>query len=121
MAMPKAKGLFHKAINQSGAFRGGILEKEDTRAIAEETLTQLGIEPVEVDSLQKIPFPILADASSRALKKVEEKMKADGKPVMGFGLSWGPSVDGEDLPYQTASDEALNLSKNIPLRICPFP
>ncbi len=24
-------------------------------------------------------------------------MKAEGKPVIGFGLSWGPSSDGEDL------------------------
>lgn len=117
MAMPKAKGLFHKAINQSGSFRGGILEKETTIDIAAETMSILGIQASEVDSLQSIPFSILAEASSKALKKVEDKMKASGKPVMGFGLNWGPSVDGEDLPFQTASEEALALSKDIPLLI----
>jgi len=117
MAMPKASGLFHKAINQSGAMRGGILEKEDTQAVAAETLSILGIDASQVDSLQNIPFSILADAGSKALKNVEEKMKADGKPIMGFGLGWGPSVDGEDLPFQTASEEALALSKDIPLMI----
>ncbi len=117
MAMPMAKGLFHKAINQSGSFRGGILEKETTRAIAAETMSILGLQASAVDSLQTIQFSVLAEASSKALKKVEEKMKAAGKPVFGFGLSWGPSVDGEDLPFQTASEEALALSKDIPLLI----
>ena len=117
MAMPKAEGLFHKAINQSGAIRGGILEKKDTQAIAAETLSILGISASQVDSLQSIPFSVLAEASSKALQNVAEKKKASGTPIMGFGLNWGPSVDGEDLPFQTASDEALALSKNIPLLI----
>lgn len=117
MAMPRAKGLFHKAINQSGSFRSGILEKEDTQAIASETLSILGIDASQVDSLQNIPFSVLADAGSKALKNIEEKMKEAGKPIMGFGLGWGPSVDGDDLPFQTSSDEALALSKEIPLLI----
>jgi len=70
-----------------------------------------------VDSLQSIPFEKLAAAGTSALQKVEEKMKAEGKPVMGFGLGWGPSVDGEDLPYQLFSKEAFALSKDIPLLI----
>lgn len=117
MAMPTAKGLFHKAINQSGAMRAGILEKDDTQTIAAETLSILGLDAARVDSLQNIPFDVLAAASSKAIKNIEEKMKAEGKPIMGFGLNWGPSVDGEDLPFQTASVEALSLSKNIPLMI----
>jgi len=117
MAMPKAKGLFHKAINQSGAFRTSILEKEDTQSIAAETLDILGLTADQADSLQKIPFPVLAEASGKALKIVEERFKAEGKPIMGFGLNWGPSRDGEDLPFQLHSDEALALSKEIPLLI----
>lgn len=117
MAMPKAKGLFHKAINQSGAFRTSILEKEDTQSIAAETLNILGLTADQADSLQKISFPVLAEASGKALKIVEERFKAEGKPIMGFGLNWGPSRDGEDLPFQLHSDEALALSKEIPLLI----
>ena len=44
-------------------------------------------------------------------------MKAAGKPAPGFGLSWGPSIDGEDLPYQLFSNEAFELSKDVPLMI----
>jgi len=43
MAMPKAKGLFYKAVNQSGAFRDPVLlEKETTQGIAAEVLHILG-------------------------------------------------------------------------------
>ena len=117
MAMPKAKGLFHKAINQSGSFRSAMLEKEDTQDIAKETIAILGLNGTNIDSIQNVPFEVLADASSKALGVVAEKMKAAGKPAIGFGLSWGPSRDGNDLPYQISSPEALALSKDIPLLI----
>lgn len=117
MAMPKAKGLFHKAVNQSGAFRSAMLEKEDTQQIGAEVMTALGLEANEVNQIQNIPFEVLSAAGSKALKIVEEKRTAAGKPSIGFGLNWGPSVDGEDLPYQVSSDEADALSKNVPLLI----
>lgn len=117
MAMPKAKGLFHKAINQSGAFRSAVLEKDVTQSITKEVLSVLGLNDSQADSLQKIPFAVLSEASSKALKTIADKRVAEGKPVIGFGLSWGPSLDGEDIPHQVASAEAYELSKNIPLMI----
>ncbi len=117
MAMPSAKGLFHKAINQSGAFRTAMLEKPDTQLITAEVLKALGLQPSQADSLQRIPFAVLSAAGKKALTVVAAKMKADGKPVIGFGLSWGPSRDGEILPYQLFSDEAFALSKDVPLLI----
>jgi para-nitrobenzyl esterase len=117
MAMPAAKGLFHKAVNESGSFRTAMLEKTETQAIAAEVMKNLKINGNEVDSLQKIPFAQLAAAGKKALKTVADEMKAAGKPVVGFGLSWGPSRDGEVLPYQLFSPEAFEISKNIPLLI----
>ncbi|MBL7817394.1 MAG: carboxylesterase/lipase family protein [Saprospiraceae bacterium] len=117
MAMPSAKGLFHKAINQSGSFRAAMLDKTTTQAIAAEVLKELKIEATDVDKIQNVPFTELSAAGKKALKTIADKMKAEGKPVIGFGLSWGPSVDGEVLPYQLFSKEAFELSKNIPLLI----
>jgi para-nitrobenzyl esterase len=94
-----------------------MLEKTETQRIAAEVLSSLKLQPNQVDSLQKIPFPKLADAGKKALKIVAEKMKQEGKPVIGFGLSWGPSRDGEILPYQLFAPEVFELSKNIPLLI----
>lgn len=117
MAMPRAKGLFHKAINQSGSFRTAMLEKEDTQDIAKETISILGLDAYTIDSIQNIPFADLVDASKKALKIVAQKMQDAGKPVIGFGLNWGPSRDGVDLPYQLGSKEALGMSKDIPLLV----
>ena len=117
MAMPSAKGLFHKAINQSGAFRSAILDKATTQAIGAEVMKELGITADKVDEIQKVHFQTLSDAGKKALKTIADKMKAEGKPAIGFGLSWGPSADGEVLPYQLFSNEAFELSKNIPLMI----
>ena len=117
MAMPSAKGLFHKAINESGSFRTDMLDKQTTQAITAEVLKALNLQANQADDLQKIPFAQLSDAGKKALRVIADQMKAAGKTIPGFGLSWGPSVDGDDLPYQLFSKEAFELSKNIPLMI----
>ncbi|HYK46446.1 MAG TPA: carboxylesterase family protein, partial [Parafilimonas sp.] len=119
MAMPSAKGLFQKAINESGSFRTDLVDKSTTQEIAAEVLNALNLQPNQADSLQTIPFAQLAAAGKKALKIVGDKLKAQGKQVglLNFGLSWGPSVDGEDIPYQVFSKEAFELSKDVPLLI----
>ncbi|MEP6583758.1 MAG: carboxylesterase family protein [Ginsengibacter sp.] len=117
MAMPSAKGLFQKAINESGSFRTEMLDKSTTQAIASEVLKALNLQSSQADSLQLIPYQQLSDAGRKALKVIADKMKAEGKPAPGFGLSWGPSIDGDDLPFQLFSKEAFELSKDVPLLI----
>jgi len=117
MAMPEAKGLFQRAVNESGSFRSELLTKSTTQEIAAEVLKELHLSADQVDSLQKIPYQVLSDASQKALKTVGAKLKAEGKSVGNFGLSWGPSVDGEDIPYQVFSPKAFELSKDVPLLI----
>jgi len=117
MAMPRAKGLFHKAINQSGSFRGRLTKKEVSQEITAEVLNQLSLSPNQVDSLQTIPFDKLSAAGTAALGMVEKKMREEGNAPVGFGLNWGPSLDGIVLPHDLMSDEAFELSKNIPLML----
>ena len=115
MAMPKAEGLFHKAINQSGSFRGNLSRQETTRAIAAEVLNQLSLSEDQVDSLQTIPFDKLSAAGTVAMQKVAEQMRAKGVVPVGLSLNWGPSMDGNVLPHDLMSDESFELSKDIPL------
>jgi para-nitrobenzyl esterase len=117
MAMPSAKGLFHKAINQSGSFRTAMLDKATTQELAAEFIKELNLTANNIDEIQKIPFTSLTDASKKAIKTISDKMAAAGKPFVGFGLNWGPSVDGEVIPYQLFSPEAFALSKDIPLML----
>lgn len=117
MAMPSARGLFHKAINQSGAHRADMLSQETSRRIAALTLEELDLAPADASRLREIPFAELSAASERAMKAVGEELTAAGSPVGGFGLGWGPSIDGDIFLYQPSSQEALLLSKDIPLLI----
>jgi para-nitrobenzyl esterase len=118
MAMPSAKGLFQKAVNESGAFRMNMVDKATTQAIGAEVLKALNLQPDQVDNLQTIPYAQLSAAGKKALGVVAAQLKAAGKTLPPLlGLSWGPSLDGEDIPYEMFSTEALNLSKDVPLLI----
>jgi para-nitrobenzyl esterase len=117
MNAPSAKGLFHKAVIQSGGLGLKFHEKEVTARVAAGVLAELKLQPSQIDSLQKIPFATLAAAGKKAIGKVNEELKAEGKMTGVFGLSWGPCHDGYFLPYQPTDAEAKALSKNIPLMI----
>ena len=114
---PSAKGLFHKAIIQSGGLGLNFQDKATTARVAAAVLTELKLKPAQVDSLQKVPFSILAAAAKKALAKVNEELKAEGKSAGVFGLTWGPCLDGTFLPYQPSDAQAKALSANIPLMI----
>lgn len=118
MAMPSAKGLFHKAINESGSFRSTMKDKSFTQQVGAEVLNILHLQANQVDSLQKIPFQQLSDAGTLALKTVNDRINGTGSGLAAMlSAGWGPSVDGTDLPYQLFSKEAFELSKDIPLLI----
>ena len=46
--------------------------------------------------------------------QINEKMKAEG---INGRAGWGPSLDGDLFPYQTLSEQALEMSKEVPLMI----
>ena len=62
MAMPPARGLFHKAIIQSGPGLT-MLEKSLAEAYAERTLANLGIAPAEVHKLQSLDYKAILTAA----------------------------------------------------------
>ncbi len=117
MNVPSAQGLFQKAIVQSGSYRMSLLEAADTKRVGAALLEELGLLPSQADSLQKVSYELLNAAGKKALQKVQEKMKTEGKPVGIFGLSWGPVRDGYFLPYQLTEPVAIAMSKDIPLLI----
>jgi para-nitrobenzyl esterase len=98
MAMPAAKGLFHRAIAQSGvALRG--LTGDAAAATARALLSQLNIDAGDLDRIQDMPFErVLA-----ALEAVH--------PPLGFG----PVVDGRALPRHPFDPEAPAVSAEVPL------
>ncbi|WP_020597816.1 carboxylesterase/lipase family protein [Spirosoma panaciterrae] len=115
MNAPSAKGLFHKAIVQSGSYLTSFTESDLARKVGAALLEELHFQPNQVDSLQKISYERLNAAGKRALRKVNESLK--GQNQGGFGLGWGPIHDGNFLPYQISEPAAMELAKNVPLLV----
>lgn len=115
MNAPSAKGLFHKAIVQSGSYLSRFTEQSVARQVAAAILADLGLQANQVDSLQNIPYERLNAAGKRALRKVGESLRSADRPA--FGLGWGPIQDGQFLPYQPSDAAALELAKEVPLLV----
>lgn len=112
---PSAKGLFQKAIIQSGSYLTRFIKPEVARKVASELLKELGLRPDQADSLQTLPYERLAAAGEKAIEIVNGTLKPGEKSV--FGLEWEPVQDGDLLPYQPGESSAHNLSENIPLMV----
>jgi para-nitrobenzyl esterase len=99
MAMPAAKGLFHRAIAQSGSAMRGATRANATKA-AEEFLSRAGLKSTQLDELQKMPW--------RQLREAFEK-----RPGIQ-GLAGGPVVDGRSLPRDQWYPDAPEVSATVP-------
>lgn len=113
---PSAKGLFHKAIVESG---GGLQfqQSDITRRIGQAVVAELGLSATQLDSIQKVPYEKLAAAGQRAIQKVRQELTSEGKATPGLVFGFAPSQDGSFLPYQPTQPEALALSNDVPLLI----
>jgi para-nitrobenzyl esterase len=112
MAMPVAKGLFHRAIIQSGPFLKA-LSPDYSHRIAELIFDELGLSRSQVKELQKIPVYRLTGAAVEAMKKM---FKPQPSLRGTFGESgWGPTVDGRVLPSHPFDPGAPAMSADVPL------
>lgn len=108
MAMPAAKGLFHKAIVQSGAMLRAQTTQDSGR-LAAALLAELGLGKDQLEQLHTIPAERLCTAQQRAMARTGEM----GQPR----LAWGPVVDGHILPTHPFDPAAPALSAAVPLLV----
>jgi para-nitrobenzyl esterase len=94
MAMPEAKGLFHRAIIESGSARA-VRTKEAAATDTKAMLTTLGLTASQVGELQTISADKLLNSSRRN----------------------SPLVDGRSVPHQTWSPTAPPEAAGIPLLV----
>jgi para-nitrobenzyl esterase len=109
LTMPAAKGLFHRAIIQSGA-AVRLRTRERALALTECVLRHLG--SPSIADLQAVP-------ASDLLAAVEPAQRALGpSPVPLFDrYPFGPVVDGQIVPTQPFDPEASAVSADVPLII----
>ena len=104
MAMPSAKGLFHRAIVQSASAIRGI-PKDQATSSAGKYLSLLGLKSDQLDELQQLPAEKLVAAMG------------GGGAVGGAGLSLAPVVDDHSLPRNPFDPDAPGISATVPLLI----
>ena len=94
LAMPSAKGLFHRAVIESGAaLRGG--PRDAATKTAETLMKELGLSKGRGRELQNIPLDRLMEAGNKA--------------------RFGPVVDGMVLPAHPFNPVATPVSADVPV------
>lgn len=111
LAMPGARGLFHKAIVQSGA-SVRFAERERTTRLADAVLKQLGIAAGQLDALQALPLARLQEAVAPAQKTLPRPHH----PLLDR-YNFGPVIDGRVLPAHPFDPAASALSDDVPIMI----
>ncbi|MDO5977520.1 carboxylesterase/lipase family protein [Flavivirga spongiicola] len=110
-AMPKAKGLFHKAVVLSGAgIKSG--EKEYSEKLGLYILREAQLSKKEINKLQDIPWLDYIQLANNASKKLRLKI------TQGNRRGFSPVVDGYYLPQHPYSPEAAPTAADIPMLIC---
>lgn len=103
MAMPSAKGLFHKAIVESGSELRVNTSREADEA-ARKFLAHIGVTRGRLSELVDLPMgQVVAQMHSMT----------DPDPMDAFG----PVVDGRSLPRQPFDPDAPAVSANVPMII----
>jgi para-nitrobenzyl esterase len=107
LAMPPAKGLFHRAIIESGATIE-LVEPEQAARVARELLRELKLSPQQWRELQSVPLATLMSAYFATVRR----MNVD-QMTMGFS----PTVDGTAVAQHPFHPQAAAISADVPLII----
>ena len=108
VGMPPGKGLFHRAIQQSGA-AVTMVDRSDAVELAERTLAALGIAAADVHKLQSLDFRKVVAAASAIQLRPTESQRAR--------RTLAPVVDGRSLPAHPFDPAATEVSRDVPLII----
>lgn len=111
MAMPMARGLFHRAIVQSGAVVR-LRTRERAARLTDAVLAELGLAGAPIETLQAVPMPHLIAAIAPA----EKALGPSATPLFDR-YPFGPMVDGDIVPHHPFDPAAPAISADIPLMI----
>jgi para-nitrobenzyl esterase len=108
LAMPSAKGLFHRAIIESGA-AVKVVDRDVAVHNAEQLLAKLGVDRKNVRDLQKLPLEKIMTAYFAVVK--------DNPGVDASLGGFSPCVDGKILPQHPFHPNASPVSADVPVMI----
>ena len=107
LSVPAARGLFHKAILQSGAAHN-VSNPDKAARVAGEFFESLGIADPSPEALAEVPVSRLMEAQARATVGVGLE---DGM------LAWQPCVDGDLIAETALSAIDRGVARDVPVLI----
>jgi len=111
-AMPKAKGLIHKAIPLSGNTTEAM-NQDYSRKVGEYILKEAGLSAAEVDKLQEISWKDYILLANKAAQKATAEI---GSPGMRGGFA--PVANGISIPKEKFYADPNGLSSDVPMLLC---
>jgi para-nitrobenzyl esterase len=112
MAMPAAKGLFHRAAVQSGSgLRSGDAEAAARRAAV--VLQELGISKGQLERIHSLP----ASALQAVQPAVQRRLSGSDDSARTRMGGWGPILDGKNIPTHPFEPAASGISAGVPMLI----
>jgi para-nitrobenzyl esterase len=107
LGTPRARGLFARAIAQSGAAHN-TQSRAGAARVATTFLAALGLAPAEAGRLREAPVPALLDAQLVTVAKLG----------LAYGtLPFEPAVDGDLLPGHPLDAIAKGSARGVPLLV----
>jgi para-nitrobenzyl esterase len=109
LGCPAARGLFHKAIPQSGSCQA-VHDRESAAAVTAAILTGLGMTTPNVKQLREVP--------AEKLKQVQQSVTMQ-LMLIGGGqlLPFQPVVDGASLPRHPLDEIREGLARDVRLMV----
>jgi para-nitrobenzyl esterase len=118
LAMPAARGLFHRAAVQSGSGLR-MVPAETAARIAAGTLAELGIDAGRIDELHTMPHARLLQAAEAAQRTLAPPNRPGGlqRLVTNDRVGLAAVVDGKVLPHHPFDPTAPAISAGVPMLI----
>ncbi|RPH62545.1 MAG: carboxylesterase/lipase family protein, partial [Acidobacteria bacterium] len=107
LAMPAARGLFHRAIIESGATIK-LVAPEQAANVARELATALGLTQPKVRDLQQLPLDRIMSAYFAVVRKMNVDQMTEG---------FSPVVDGKVIPAHPFHPTASAVSAEVPVML----
>lgn len=97
LAAPAARGLFHKAIPQSGASHSSH-QRETAARVTERFLRETGVAPGDASALRALPVETILEGVTRLGQIMGESTELFGEDFAGFTMPFQPVNGGDVLP-----------------------
>jgi len=117
LSMPRADGLFRRAIAQSGAAHY-VISAESAKRVAERVAERLGVAATQ-EAIAAVPVDRLLQAQLelRADPMTHPDPERWGEEVVVRGMPWPPVVDGEVIPARPIDRIAAGAGPDIDLMV----